>query len=761
MARKKHPTYDSRETKTILGLLSIIISLVFALSFFTVGSEGFSVLRSLFGQSTLFTSFFFLSLGLHFLGSKLAFTTTRSLIGQFILVFLIPAFITGIPTGASEISRYQLDPNKVMGGQIGYFIIKDVLLETIPTQPATNLILFLLIAIFLPLAFSVPLSSIVDGVLLVYNFFAGFFKRNAQDSKQSKSKLGKEVLPEKAATFGDFNKIIKEKKLEVNKPVEDKRLMHKDLNPDKSSFTKPLVQGGQRAGQSADGEQLEFGEEKMDRKTLTQESLNYSRWNNPPLSILLPYKKSTGKEPAIEQNARIIEQTLASFGIEAKVEEFYVGPSVVQYALNIPLGIKVEKVSGLSANIALALGVDSKAVRIDTIPETTYLGIEIPRTNREMVRFKELMESSEMRSNTMTLGVPIGKDIDGSFVVADIQKMPHLLIAGATGSGKSVLTNSFISSLLMQRTPDELRLILVDPKQVEFSDYNGIPHLLTPVITNMNEVVEWLKYAVYVMENRYSILAKEQVRNIQGYNEKKGFAAMPYIVIVIDEMADMMMTANRVETETQIVRLAQKARAVGIHLILATQRPSVNVITGIIKANIPGRVGMSVTSSTDSRVILDRIGAESLMGRGDLLYKAPDKTKSLRLQGGNIEQSEVSEMVDSIKSQAPEVGYLTLDDVRGFFGSSLEGGAGSMRVSGATAQGSLFEQAVRIAVQFNKGSSSFLQRKLNIGFNKAAELVEELEMAGVVGPQNGSKPREVLIGNADEFLANYRNASNT
>lgn len=744
--RKKHPTYDSKETKTVAGLLLLILSLFFLVSFLAVSNENsiFTQARLIFGASTILTSFFLFSLGLNLLGSTLSFTRTSSLIGQGILVFLLPAFLTGVSSGQFEIFRYQDDIGKVMGGSLGYFIIVNLMQETFPTQPATNFILLLLILVFIPVAISVPVSALVDYIVRLFKWL-----KNTSNKFQEQEEMNEEPQQlEKAATFGDFNKLLKQKNIDKRKDRE------KESDNEEKTLRIPILKP---INTLSDNIEVILTEEKMDRKTLTQENLNYPKWHFPPLTLLLPYKRQSGKEPAIEQNAKIIEQTLASFGVQAKVEEFYIGPSVVQYALNIPLGIKVEKVSGLSANLALALGVDSKAVRIDTIPETTYLGIEIPRTNREMVRFKELIESKEMKSNDSYLPIPIGKDIDGSIIVADIQKMPHLLIAGATGSGKSVLTNSFISSLLMQKSPDELRLILVDPKQVEFSDYNGIPHLLTPVITNMTEVGDWLKYAVHVMENRYSILAKEQVRNIQGYNEKKGFSAMPYIVIVIDEMADMMMTGNKVDTETQIVRLAQKARAVGMHLILATQRPSVNVITGIIKANIPGRIGMSVTSSTDSRVILDRIGAESLMGRGDLLYKAPDKTKSRRLQGGNVEQSEVSDVVEAIKSQAPEVGYLTLDDVREFIGGGgMIDGMGMAGMSGATAQGSLFEQAVRIAVQYQKGSSSFLQRKLNIGFNKAAELVEELENAGVVGPQNGSKPREVLVSDAEDFLNQWR-----
>jgi DNA segregation ATPase FtsK/SpoIIIE-like protein len=736
--RRKHPTYDSKETKTILGLLCMLLGIFFLISIFTVSPEAniFTLARSLFGQSTILTSFFLFSLGLHYLGSELPFTKPLSLAAQLVLVFLIPALLTSFGTGEFEIYRYSNQFDKILGGAVGYFIVTNILQETLPTQPATRLILVGANLIFLPVALALSISQIIDFLGKAFGFIKNFFFVDVEEDDYKEPDI-----EGKAARFGDFNRLIKNNKPE--KVVKN--------NNDRDEIA-PLRVVPKIKSAHSDTE-VEVREAHIGEEGLKQDTLKFPGWQLPPLSLLIPYKKSSGKEPTIEQNANIIEQTLASFGVDAKVEESFIGPSVIQYALNLPLGTKVEKIMGLSANLALALGVDSKAVRIESIPETTYLGIEVPRTQREMVRFKELMESDEMQDNSMSLPVTIGKDIDGTAIIADIRKMPHLLIAGATGSGKSVLTNTFISSLLMNSTPDEVKLILVDPKQVELSDYNGIPHLLTPVITDMDKVVNALKWAVSEMEKRYTNLRMEQVRDIIGFNDKKGFAAMPFIVIVIDEMADMMMTANRVEAETAIVRLAQKARAVGIHLILATQRPSVNVITGIIKANIPGRVGMSVTSSTDSRVILDRIGAESLLGNGDLLYKAPDKPKSNRLQGAFIDQQEVIRIVDFIKSQAPEVEYSN-DIVEKQVVPGEEGDG--FAVDGSIARGSLLEQSIRIAVQYQKGSSSFLQRKLNIGFNKAAQLVEELEALGVVGPQNGAKPREVLVSDAEEFIASMK-----
>lgn len=733
--RKKHTTYDSKETLTILGLLAIILGVFFLLSaVITVDKSDnlFLIARSLFGNSTLLTAVFLFLLGARLLGVITPLTKSPSLFAQALLIFLVPAFITSLSNGSRELVRLDCASGEY-GGQVGCFIVQNIMGEAFPTEPATRLILFLFILVILPAALAIPLSWLLENFGKLLKILADpFFGKDEISEANHKTKLDQ---INKAATFGDFNSMIKNTKAEREKEIIKPHLAEQERKEEKQAKIK------------RDYSNVEIKEGSVGEDGLKQENLKFPGWKLPPLSLLLPYKKGTGNEPSIDQNGRIIEQTLNSFGIEAKVEDAFVGASVIQYALNLPLGTKVEKVVNLSANLALALGVDSKAVRIESIPDTTFLGIEVPRTKREMVRFKEIMESKEMLGNKMALPSPIGKNIDGTSIVADIQKMPHLLIAGATGSGKSVLTNAFISSILMQKTPDEVKLILVDPKQVELSDYNGIPHLLTPVITNMEQVVNALKWAVGEMEKRYTNLAKEQVRNIQGYNEKKGFAAMPYIVIVIDEMADMMMTASRVEAETAIVRLAQKARAVGIHLILATQRPSVNVITGIIKANIPGRVGMSVTSSTDSRVILDRIGAESLLGYGDLLYKAPDKPKAVRLQSAFIDQQEVIRIVDFIRSQAPEVEYVNeILEKHNLPGQEKDESYGL--ISGDN----LLEQAVRIVAQYQKGSSSFLQRRLNIGFNRAARLLEELEEIGAVGPTNGSKPREVLISNADDFL---------
>lgn len=745
--KKQTITYDSKETSTFLGLVLMIFGLFFGISVFTV-TEGettlFSQAKDIFGNATIFLSIYLILIGVKFLGGSLKFIRTVNLISQAILIILIAGLFTAFD-GSDKIAVNGNGAN-TNGGHVGFWILRNIFGDLTPALASTKIILVAVTLVIIPPALTLSLNKTVEIIKKVLStikkifvdLFIGedFDEENAEKNIFTDNAQSSDVQTQKAARFGDFNKLIARK----DEPVKNDTKKEKTESVEQNiSVQKPEKKDDENSDNYKDAELGEDG--------LKQETLQYPGWKLPPLSLLFPFKASKPKESQTKEKADIIEQILASFNIEAKVEDAYIGPSVIQYALNIPLGIKVSKVATLSENIALALGVDSKAVRVETIPGTTYLGIEVPRSNRDMVQVKELMSSNDMQNTKRHLPVPVGKDIHGNTIVAGIEKMPHLLIAGATGSGKSILTNSFITSLIMNKTPDELKLLLVDPKQVELMDYNGIPHLLTPVITDMDKVVNALKWAVTEMDKRYSHLASETVRNIEQYNEKKGFAAMPYIVIVIDEMADMMMTANKVESENAIVRIAQKARAVGIHLILATQRPSVNVITGIIKANIPGRIGMSVTSSTDSRVILDSIGAESLMGAGDLLYKAPDQTKSSRLQSSYIDQQEVIRVVDFIKAQAPEVEYITEITER-----QLSPEDETNEALGDISEDNLVEQAIRAVVKAQKGSSSYLQRRLSIGFNRAARLLEELEEAGVVGPPNGSKPREVLITDADSFI---------
>ncbi len=469
-------------------------------------------------------------------------------------------------------------------------------------------------------------------------------------------------------------------------------------------------------------------------------------WEYPPFSLLSDTTSQKADRGDIKTIATTIEKTLQSFSIGAKVVEVNLGPAVTQYALEVALGTKLSKITALANDLALRTEAPTGQIRIEApIPGRNLVGIEIPNRSLEIVTLKTMLESNIMNKNKSKLTVSLGLDVSGNPVVANIAKMPHVLIAGTTGSGKSVLINSFISSLLFRASPAEVKLILIDPKRVELTGYNGIPHLMTPVIVEVEKILASLKWAMDEMERRYKTFAEAGVRNIDSYNELAGFQSLPYIVILIDELADLMAFAP-VEVEDAIARLAQMARATGIHLVVSTQRPSVDVITGLIKANIPCRIAFNVSSMIDSRVILDTPGAEKLLGRGDMLYVPPDQAKPTRIQGAYVSDKEVRKLVEFLKAKNPPVEYteeviskpLILKKVGGSIGSN--------------GKDALFEEAIRVVCQYDRASASLLQRRLSIGYSRAARILDQLEVAGVVGHAEGSKPRDVVAKNADEII---------
>jgi S-DNA-T family DNA segregation ATPase FtsK/SpoIIIE len=471
-------------------------------------------------------------------------------------------------------------------------------------------------------------------------------------------------------------------------------------------------------------------------------------WEYPSVSLLSDGPGQKADRGDVRRNAAVIEKTLESFGITAKVAEVNSGPAVTQYAIEIALGTKVSKITSLSSDLALALAAPTGQVRIEApIPGRNLVGIEIPNRGLEFVTMKRMIQSDLLKKAKSKLAVSLGLDVSGNPVIADIGKMPHALIAGTTGSGKSVLINAWITSLLYRTNPNEVKLILIDPKRVELTGYNGIPHLLTPVIVESDKILSALRWATTEMEHRYKQFAEVGVRNIDGFNELSGFQAMPYIVIFIDELADIMAYAP-VEVEDTICRIAQMARATGIHLVLATQRPSVDVITGLIKANIPTRIAFNVSSMIDSRVILDMPGAEKLLGRGDMLYIPADQSKPSRIQGTYVSDHEVEKIVDFLKNKNTPVHYteeVTSQPVPiGKRGSIGGGGDGHDQ---------MFEDALRLICQYDKASASLLQRRLSVGYARAARILDQLEEAGIIGPAEGSKPRDVLVKNPDEYLA--------
>ena len=473
-----------------------------------------------------------------------------------------------------------------------------------------------------------------------------------------------------------------------------------------------------------------------------KEALEYKL---PSLQLFAPDKpKDQSKEKKIvRENIKILEETFASFGIKVTVERAEIGPSVTKYEVKPAVGVRVNRISNLADDLALALA--AKDVRIEApIPGKSLVGIEVPNSEIATVSFRELWEQSQTKAENL-LEIPLGKAVNGTARAFDLSKMPHLLVAGSTGSGKSVAVNGIIASILMKARPDQVKFMMVDPKMVELSVYNDIPHLLIPVVTNPRKASKALQKVVDEMENRYELFAKVGVRNIAGFNAKvEEFNAqseykqipLPLIVVIVDELADLMMVASK-EVEDAIIRLGQKARAAGIHMILATQRPSVDVISGLIKANVPSRVAFAVSSGTDSRTILDENGAEKLLGRGDMLFKPIDENHPVRLQGSFISDDDVERIVNFIKAQADA------DYDESFDPGEVSENEGEFS-DGESGGDPLFEEAKALVIETQKASASMIQRRLSVGFNRATRLMEELEMAGIIGPAEGTKPRKVL-----------------
>ena len=744
MPRKKKNLIRSAvkgDSKTLLGLFTLLVGVLALFSIF-LNAPVFTFVKNFFSDDLanfMFAMVMF-NITLAFFKVKLPFTKIKSILGQIVFVVFYAAFLNSIWGNNYQIIADQ--PIKY-GGYVGNFVYSffadNVFMQYTPIFIAV--VIFLSIPFMLSIAVTRFLEIIGSVMEKIFNFFKRLFGKKVKEDEMEGIDDGEPATTfaqlQRKASIEIIAKARTDEKNNKNESADDDKTVSQmsQKNNQKIKYSS----GGE--GSASDGPQGAY----------INEMLKFPDWKYPPLTLMDSFKKKKISQENIKKNADIIEHTLNSFGVKANVEDVLIGPSVTQYALDIALGTKVSKITNLINNLALALATQSNSVRLETpIPGTTYIGIEVPNEDRETVYLKEGMQELSKVSGKFLLPLAVGKDIHGEMIMIDLQKMPHVLIAGATGSGKSILTNGFILSLLMTRTPDEVKFIMVDPKQVELSDYNGIPHLLTPVVTDMDKVLNALKWAIAEMESRYTIFREAKVKNIEGYNILQGYSALPYIVIVIDEMADMMMSTNRVETENAIVRIAQKARATGIHLILATQRPSVDVITGLIKANIPGRIGMSVTTNIDSRVILDQAGAETLLGRGDLLFKDPAKNKPFRIQGIWVSPEETQRIVGFIKQQSPEVEYTT--KVTEFKSKEEEAKEGTASAQGGSSD-ELFQNAVRVTVNSQKGSTSFIQRKLQIGYNRAARILDEMEELGVVGPANGSKPRDVLISDADAFLA--------
>lgn len=701
MPRRKHYRRNKLRIKlkkgTIYSIFAfgfLVLGAILLLSFTKNGSS-FILINSLldryFGSASFLFPFVLIFFGFLFLKLKLFLSGINVSVG-FLLFFL---------------SLSALTHSGVVGRAV-FGILSDIL-----TDIGANVVYFAGLLIGLIVFFNTSVDQIVDFVSLIFKNIYRFFPTKFLSFFKNKNGTG---LSEKQMKIKGGKAIPN---LSTDSPIINSSVVKKEFS---------------------------LLSDKLVSNSLTRAGL----WEYPPFSLLSEGTSQKADRGDVKKVATTIEKTLQSFSIGAKVVEVNLGPAVTQYALEIALGTKVSKITALSNDLALATEAPTGQIRIEApIPGRNLVGIEIPNRSLEVVTLRTMLESNIMNKNKSKLTVSLGLDVSGNPVVANIARMPHVLIAGTTGSGKSVLINSFISSLLFRASPAEVKLILIDPKRVELTGYNGIPHLMTPVIVEVEKILASLKWAMDEMERRYKTFAQSGVRNIDSYNELAGFQSLPYIVILIDELADLMAFAP-VEVEDAIARLAQMARATGIHLVVSTQRPSVDVITGLIKANIPCRIAFNVSSMIDSRVILDTPGAEKLLGRGDMLYIPPDQAKPTRIQGAFVSEKEVKRLVEFLKTKNPPVEYT--EEIL----SSplvLKKAGGSI---GSDGKDALFEEAIRAVCQYDRASASLLQRRLSIGYSRAARILDQLEAAGVVGHAEGSKPRDVLAKNAEEIINSLR-----
>ena len=690
--RRKKPFKIKLRKEIVYSTVSVIftvLALITLLSFTRQGlflSHVYSILDSAFGWTMLFIPFLLVTLALMMTELKWAITSPTLFVGGALLF-----------AGSLGLTSAGVLGDTMHSG-----------LAILLTSFGSGVVYFGVFVIGLMILTNTPLEDVML-------FIAGIFQR-IKDAKGATT----DVKVNKALQKTLFTEKMETK---INIPggtgKDDKSVAKPTAKPSKvdaSDFESQIISTG-------DGQEI---------------------WKYPPLSLLTTEKGAKADRGNIKENAAIIESTLDSFGIRAKVAEVNGGPAVTQYAIRIAEGTKLSKVKALQTDLALALAAPTGQIRIEApIPGRNLVGIEAPNRSPEYVTLHEILVSSEMKKEKSRLAVGLGLGVSGAPVITDIKKMPHCLIAGATGSGKSICVNNIICTLLFRNSPSELKFILVDPKRVELTGYNGIPHLLTPVITESERVVAALQWAAKEMDKRYKMFSEVGARNIEEYNELSGFTAMHYIVIVIDELADIMLFAPS-KVEDLITRLAQMARAVGIHLILATQRPSVNVITGLIKANIPTRMAFNVTSMIDSRVIIDSPGAEKLLGRGDMLYVPPDRPLPTRIQGTYLSNQEIKGLIDYLKSRM-EAPVEYQQEVTEKYLTGEGGGEDS------DAKDELFNDAVAVVCAAGKASTSYLQRKLSVGYNRAAKIIDQLEHAGVIGPAEGAKPRTVIITSPDQL----------
>ena len=739
---KSSPTYSVELTGLILILIGII-------------GMGFGIIGNFIKQFMMFLAgefWFVILFGVLILGISMLFKRklpkffSSRLIGVYILFAIILVlghfellkktagfsdlmdvtynnYMTRIGTMEESSSILSSGSSSIVigGGLIGSLLAGG--LKAAFSLTGTKIVLVVLGIFSFILIFNITLSDIL-------NKFVSLFKRDNDDDEKENVKNKKEYIIEGDELVGIKNAKDKEE------PPEKEKIVITSIDDLKSINTPE-----KNIKESFDANPIETDEG----------ASNPSVYRLPKFDLLTPTPKNkkNSEEPFIKENQIKLEKVLNDFDIKGKVVEIHIGPAVTEYEIIVPSGTKVSRIVGINKEIALAMA--AKEVRIQApIPGKNTIGIEIPNREISSVGFREVLEATWQNNGANKILVALGKDIMGTSILADLSKMPHLLVAGSTGSGKSVCINTIICSILMRYKPDEVKLVLVDPKKVELTNYNGIPHLLCPVVSDPKKASVVLQKVVAEMEKRYDIFAEKEVKNIAGYNDliekerKKNpdinTARMPYIVVIIDELADLMLVASK-EVQDSIMRITQMARAAGIHLIVATQRPSTDIITGVIKNNIPSRIAFSVSSAIDSRTILDASGAESLLGKGDMLYLPMGESHTTRIQGCFISDNEISKLIEYCKAQA-QVKYNEEFTNQESPHTSSSGSSNSDTDGG---DDPMYNEVVEFAIETGKISASLIQRRFRFGYNRAARMVDLLESRGIVGPQNGSKPREVLV----------------
>ena len=760
VSKRRRTSSETSSGKEIMGLFLIVIGIVFFISLYSqrmgiIGTLIYKLFSVISGSGNFIIPLLLIFWGILYNLQATKFHMRRYIICSLVIFFCILVFLDGSKEMDMTLieriikSTEYMDITRsggIIGAIFGFFSYK--LLGSLGT--------YLVLGLIIVASIYFMLKVNIDQIIMFTEDLGEYFedKKKAYEVKKAEKKLKQDEKEKKKIEREN----LKKEKLELKKAKEEKsieveefgeNLVIKDYSED-NTLEKPEEEKSEdislidKKDKSVDKniEDIEIDEEEVldtikdDIENKNKEEYIYTY----PDTALLDRLKTKGgfsKDEVIEKG-RIIENTMRNFGIESKVVAINRGPVITSYELKPAPGIKLSRIVGLSDNIAMALA--SSDLRIEApIPGKTVVGIEVPNNEKDAVGLKELIDSNEFKTIKSDLPLALGKDVEGNILVSGMEDMPHLLIAGATGSGKSVCINSIITSVIYKSSPKDVKLMLIDPKVVELSVYNGIPHLLIDVVTNPKKAAFALNWAVDEMEKRYLAFAENHVRDLKGYNKKmveegREDEKLPKILIIVDELADLMMVASK-EIEEYIARLAQKARAAGMHLILATQRPSVDVITGTIKANIPSRIAFAVASSVDSRTILDMGGAEKLLGKGDMLFYPSKYPKPKRIQGALISDSEVERVVDFVKNN---------NEIKTSLESKIEKAIEDKKIKVDDEKDPLFKDAVELVVNDEQASISYIQRKLKVGYSRAGRIVDQMEEMGIIGPHEGSKPRKLL-----------------